>query len=126
MSLSTVSPDQTSRDSPNNQTPSTTRPEPISFLPKFMPSNNLFNMSTLGQCAQYNVNHRAEVSSRSNHEATYESAAKILFMSIKWARNIPSFLALPFRDQAILLEESWSELFILSAAQWSLPLDISK
>lgn len=45
-------------------------------------------------------------------------------MSVKWARNIPSFLQLPFRDQAILLEESWSDLFILSAAQWSLPIDI--
>ncbi|ELT91492.1 hypothetical protein CAPTEDRAFT_53417, partial [Capitella teleta] len=53
----------------------------------------------------------------------YETAARLLFMSVKWARNIPSFLQLPFRDQAILLEESWSELFILSAAQWSLPLD---
>ncbi|KAH3792820.1 hypothetical protein DPMN_146319 [Dreissena polymorpha] len=57
-------------------------------------------------------------------EQTYEAAAKLLFMSVKWARNIPSFLSLPFRDQAILLEESWSELFILSAAQWALPLDI--
>ena len=47
-------------------------------------------------------------------------------MSVKWARNIPSFLQLPFRDQAILLEESWSELFILSAAQWSLPVDLGE
>lgn len=61
-----------------------------------------------------------------NTENTYETAARLLFMSVKWARNIPSFLQLPFRDQAILLEESWSELFILSAAQWSLPVDIGK
>ena len=57
-------------------------------------------------------------------ENIYETAARLLFMSVKWARNIPSFLQLPFRDQAILLEESWSELFILSAAQWSLPVDL--
>ena len=57
-------------------------------------------------------------------ENIYETAARLLFMSVKWARNIPSFLQLPFRDQAILLEESWSELFILSAAQWALPLDL--
>ncbi|XP_074660959.1 nuclear receptor subfamily 2 group E member 1-like [Tubulanus polymorphus] len=56
-------------------------------------------------------------------ESVYETAARLLFMSVKWARNIPSFLQLPFRDQAILLEESWGELFILSAAQWSLPID---
>ena len=59
-------------------------------------------------------------------ENIYETAARLLFMSVKWARNIPSFLQLPFRDQAILLEESWSELFILSAAQWSLPVDLGK
>ncbi|XP_041369814.1 nuclear receptor subfamily 2 group E member 1-like [Gigantopelta aegis] len=56
-------------------------------------------------------------------ENIYETAARLLFMSVKWARNIPSFLQLPFRDQAILLEESWCELFVLSAAQWSLPID---
>ncbi|XP_050395148.1 nuclear receptor subfamily 2 group E member 1-like [Patella vulgata] len=61
--------------------------------------------------------------SSSTTENVFETAARLLFMSVKWARNIPSFLQLPFRDQAILLEESWSELFILSASQWSLPLD---
>lgn len=30
---------------------------------------------------------------------------------------------LSFRDQAILLEESWSELFVLTAAQWNFPVD---
>ncbi|KAH3875959.1 hypothetical protein DPMN_039238 [Dreissena polymorpha] len=33
-------------------------------------------------------------------EQRYEAAAKLLFMSVKWARNIPSFLSLSFRDQA--------------------------
>ncbi|XP_063224740.1 nuclear receptor subfamily 2 group E member 1-like [Bacillus rossius redtenbacheri] len=53
----------------------------------------------------------------------YESAAKLLFLAVKWARSVPSFLQLSFRDQAVLLEEAWSELFVLSAAQWSLPVD---
>lgn len=35
----------------------------------------------------------------SNPEAVCEAAAKLLFMSVKWARNIPSFMSLPFRDQ---------------------------
>ncbi|CAH1129456.1 unnamed protein product [Ceutorhynchus assimilis] len=56
-------------------------------------------------------------------ENIYESAAKLLFLAIKWAKTIPSFLQLSHRDQAILLEESWSELFILTAAQWALPID---
>lgn len=58
-------------------------------------------------------------------ENIYESAAKLLFLSIKWARTIPSFLQLSYRDQSILLEESWSELFVLTAAQWVLPVDES-
>ncbi|XP_066982109.1 photoreceptor-specific nuclear receptor-like [Macrobrachium rosenbergii] len=56
-------------------------------------------------------------------DSVYENAAKLLFLGVKWARSIPSFMQLPFRDQAILLEESWSELFVVAAAQWSLPLD---
>lgn len=46
-------------------------------------------------------------------EMIYESAIRVLYMTVKWVRNIPTFLDLPFRDQAILLEEGWSELFIL-------------
>jgi len=57
-------------------------------------------------------------------ESVYESAVQLLYMSVTWARNIPTFLDLPFRDQAILLEEGWSELFVLSAAQFSLPVDM--
>ncbi|XP_034947804.1 nuclear receptor subfamily 2 group F member 6-like [Chelonus insularis] len=58
-------------------------------------------------------------------ENVYESAAKLLFLAVKWARSIPSFLELSFRDQAILLEESWSELFVLTAAQWNFSVDES-
>lgn len=58
-------------------------------------------------------------------ELLHESAVRILFMTVKWVRNIPTFFDLPFRDQAILLEEGWSELFILSIAQWNLPVEIS-
>lgn len=34
-----------------------------------------------------------------------------------------SFFKLPYRDQTILLEESWSELFVLTAAQWNFPVE---
>ncbi|CAL8364316.1 unnamed protein product [Gadus morhua 'NCC'] len=56
-------------------------------------------------------------------ENVYETSARLLFMSVKWAKNLPVFSNLPFRDQVILLEEAWSELFLLCAIQWSLPLD---
>ena len=53
-------------------------------------------------------------------------AADLLYGSVKWARSIPPFKQLPFRDQAILLEESWSELFVLSAAQAGLNINPGK
>lgn len=46
-------------------------------------------------------------------------------MAVKWAKNLPSFASLAFRDQVILLEESWAELFLLNAIQWCMPLDAS-
>ncbi|XP_078050435.1 nuclear receptor subfamily 2 group F member 6 [Augochlora pura] len=56
-------------------------------------------------------------------ENVYEFAAKLLFFAVRWARSIHSFLQLPYRDQTILLEESWSELFVLTAAQWNFPVE---
>ena len=61
----------------------------------------------------------------STPEAICESAARLLFISVKWARNIPSFANLPFRDQVILLEEGWRELFIMGAVQWNMPLEVA-
>ncbi|XP_050325696.1 photoreceptor-specific nuclear receptor isoform X1 [Bactrocera neohumeralis] len=57
------------------------------------------------------------------HETVYETSARLLFMAVKWAKNLPSFASLSFRDQVILLEESWSDLFLLNAIQWCIPLD---
>ena len=51
-----------------------------------------------------------------------ETAARILFMTIKWTKSIPAFVGLPHRDQLILIEESWRDLFILSLAQFRLPV----
>ena len=76
------------------------------------------------------------------HESVYETSARLLFMAVKWAKNLPSFTSLPFRDQVslthlsltslahvgilaqvILLEEGWSDLFLLSVYQWSMPME---
>ena len=56
-------------------------------------------------------------------ESVYESAAKLLFMSIKWARSVPSFLQLQEGDQTMLLEDSWAQLFIIGLAQWAIQFD---
>ncbi|CAG7823519.1 unnamed protein product, partial [Allacma fusca] len=55
-------------------------------------------------------------------ETLCETAARLLFMNVKWAKSVPAFVSLPFRDQLILLEESWRELFVLGASQFNLPL----
>ncbi|KAM5340371.1 photoreceptor-specific nuclear receptor isoform 2-T3 [Glossophaga mutica] len=56
-------------------------------------------------------------------DSVQETSARLLFLAVKWAKSLPVFSKLPFRDQVILLEEAWSELFLLGAIQWSLPLD---
>lgn len=33
------------------------------------------------------------------HETVYETSARLLFMAVKWAKNLPSFASLSFRDQ---------------------------
>ncbi|XP_058447622.1 nuclear receptor subfamily 2 group E member 1-like [Malaya genurostris] len=56
-------------------------------------------------------------------DTLFETAAKLLFLAVKWAKSVPSFLQLPTADQKVLLEESWAELFVITAAQWGLPID---
>ncbi|CAF0881821.1 unnamed protein product [Didymodactylos carnosus] len=57
------------------------------------------------------------------NDSVYAIAAQILLMIVRWIKHLPTFSSLPFRDQIILLEESWSELFLLWAIQCSLSID---
>ncbi|CAL4248876.1 unnamed protein product, partial [Meganyctiphanes norvegica] len=57
------------------------------------------------------------------HESLCEAAARLLFLNVRWAKHLPAFSALPLKDQMTLLELSWRELFVLSAAQFHLPVD---
>ncbi len=59
------------------------------------------------------------------NETIQEASARMLFMSIKWCKSLPSFASLQLRDQIILLEESWSEIFLLCALQWSLNMEVN-
>ena len=76
-------------------------------------------------CDFFQYPHELIQSYFSNPEAVCEAAARLLFMSIKWTKNVPAFLSLPYRDQVTLLEESWRELFVLGAAQFQMPLDVA-
>jgi len=53
-----------------------------------------------------------------------DGSVRLLLLCVRWAKSVPTFLQLTFRDQAILLEESWSELFVLTAAQLGIPVDL--
>ena len=39
----------------------------------------------------------------SANETVYETAARLLFMSVRWTKNLASFSALPSNDQVIFL-----------------------
>ncbi|XP_063695520.1 nuclear receptor subfamily 2 group E member 1-like [Culicoides brevitarsis] len=52
---------------------------------------------------------------------SHESATKLLFLTFKWVKSIPSFRNLPYNDKKTLIDETWSDLFVLTAAQWGIP-----
>lgn len=54
-----------------------------------------------------------------------ELAARLLFSAIEWAKNIPFFPDFQLTDQVSLLRMTWSELFVLNAAQCSMPLHVA-
>jgi hypothetical protein len=64
-----------------------------------------------------------EVSRLKSTQSLYDSASKILFLAIRWAKSIPSFNQLPASEQKKLLNESWPELFVIAASQWGLTID---
>ncbi|UYV80486.1 NR2E3 [Cordylochernes scorpioides] len=77
-----------------------------------------------------------EVPLYAGQETLYETAARLLFMAVKWAKNLPPSPTCPLGTrevlsnvvstaQVILLEEAWSELFLLCAIQWCQPLEAS-
>uniref|UniRef100_A0A3Q2EK13 Nuclear receptor subfamily 2 group F member 2 n=1 Tax=Cyprinodon variegatus TaxID=28743 RepID=A0A3Q2EK13_CYPVA len=54
-----------------------------------------------------------------------ELAARMLFSAVEWARNIPFFPDLQVPDQVALLRLTWSELFVLNAAQCAMPVHVA-
>lgn len=54
-----------------------------------------------------------------------EMAARIMFSSVEWSRGIPGFPELQVTDQVALLRLVWSELFVLNAAQFNMPLNLA-
>ncbi|CAH2103636.1 unnamed protein product [Euphydryas editha] len=62
--------------------------------------------------------------STNDPEAMCEAAARLLFMNVKWAKNVPAFSSLSLPDRLLLLEESWRDLFVIGSAQFLYPFDL--
>ncbi|XP_048371052.1 nuclear receptor subfamily 2 group F member 5-like isoform X2 [Sphaerodactylus townsendi] len=54
-----------------------------------------------------------------------EMAARLLFSAIEWAKNVPFFPDFQLADQVCLLRMTWSELFVLNAAQCAMPFHVA-
>ncbi|KAL5011949.1 hypothetical protein ScPMuIL_010500 [Solemya velum] len=120
--VSSSSLSSSSSSTSSSSSPSSSSPEAPSFISKLLSQNEATQPGQSSHPLGYPNSKPTDLTRSSSEavQAVQEIAARILFMSVRWARNIPSFLQLHFRDQAILLEESWSELFMISAAQWAL------
>ena len=58
-------------------------------------------------------------------ENTTEIAARLLFMSIHWAKNVRHFAELSHFDQVTLLQENWSKIFVINFVQWAMPFELA-
>ncbi|OAF71762.1 Nuclear receptor subfamily 2 group B member 4 [Intoshia linei] len=54
-----------------------------------------------------------------------ELAARILFSAVEWAKRMPFFPDLNVSDQIALLRLNWGDLFVLNAAQSSMPIHVA-
>ncbi|XP_075210920.1 nuclear receptor subfamily 2 group E member tailless [Lycorma delicatula] len=99
-----------------NSTPPRSAPPPhLPPPPTFLPSPAHIHKTPLS----------APTGFSGTEEVICESAARLLFMNVKWAKHVPAFTALPLSDQLMLLEQSWGELFVLGAAQFLPPFSFN-
>lgn len=70
----------------------------------------------------HNLPNSSTLATQNDQDIIFESAAKLLILTVKWVRSIPSFNQLSAIDQNVLLEECWAELFIIMSAQYGLPI----
>ncbi|XP_040576737.1 LOW QUALITY PROTEIN: protein dissatisfaction [Lepeophtheirus salmonis] len=54
-----------------------------------------------------------------------ETTARLLFMAVRWVKCLAPFQTLSSKDQLLLLQESWKDLFLMHLSQWAIPWDLS-
>lgn len=85
-------------------------------------SESLFEMEgplLLDTHVPFNLNAPSPMPTYLNVHYICESASRLLFLSVHWARSIPAFQLLSSEVQATLVRNAWCELFALGLAQCS-------
>lgn len=88
--------DVTNDEEPEQEPETDHQTTPILPMPNFMPPSSLYNHT---------------------QETVYETSARLLFMAVKWAKNLPSFAELAFRDQVRFNEKKILSLSFLKSKQ---------
>jgi len=94
--------------------------------PKCPPVFNHCSFESLDPCLVYfHLSCPALPPSPLNIQFVCESASRILFHSIHWARKVPVFMDMSCSIQVSILRSTWADLFILGLAQCSHLLPLS-
>ncbi|CAF1087700.1 unnamed protein product [Rotaria magnacalcarata] len=84
----------------------------------FLPQQS-FNISKCSTSSDMSNNDETQISINEDNSSRVlcEIASFVLLESIRWLYSVPSFKALNEFDQLVLVEQSWSMLFILTSAE---------
>lgn len=106
--------------------PSSTSPSNLSqrSLPAFLPSEQ-YDCIISSEHLQFKLNTPTLGVSSLSMEYVYEIATRLLFLTVDWTRGIQVFRSLENTDQLVLLQSTWSDLFMLGVAQCSSSFPLS-
>jgi hypothetical protein len=129
-----TSPQSSSFNQPNESSPSlpsydhhlTSSASTSPLASEFAPNSSPPLITTSPLLIQQTPKHLAPYTQTylNSAENVCETAARILFMCVRWAKSIPAYVQLDIKDQLALLEDGWRENFLLSSAQFQMQLDL--
>ena len=93
-------------------------------LPTFLPSEQ-YDCIISSEHLQFKLNTPTLGVSSLSMEYVYEIATRLLFLTVDWTRSIQAFRSLENTDQLVLLQSTWSDLFMLGVAQCSSSFPLS-
>ncbi|KAJ7372089.1 Nuclear receptor sub 2 group C member 2 [Desmophyllum pertusum] len=95
--------------------PSPTNPSKISLSAFF--TTEQYDCIISSEHLQFKLNPPTLGVSSLSMEYVYEIATRLLFLTVDWARSIQAFRILDNHDQLVLLQSTWSDIFMLGVAQ---------